>query len=466
MHNAYGIDRKHMLILFVVAFVSLADGMDGSIANIALPTLADEMGTDTGTISWVTVTYYMMVAGTILLFARIASNGAIRKILILGLVLFAAGSLMCGLSQTLPVLLIARVIQGTGAAMMGAAAPMICVEYLPRNKLGLGFGVITLGCSIGYATGPAIGGFIIDALSWHWTFFISVPLAIIVMPIMLIAIPKDSPTKGKHIDIKGAVILLLMTFFGIYALQRCCYEGEFLMSIIATVLFFVLLILFVFVELRKKNPILNVRVFMNRDFNYVFVAFLIINLVYMGMLYLIPFYLQINLGLSASLSGVYLLIPSIVTLIFVMPLSRKSDFMGRRLFSIISCILLLVSCLIWVFFSPLKMIIPLIIAFVLMGLTWSTCGGAMASRIVEKTENESREMGSSLMNEAVYIGCAVGTALYAMIFIFYTGSGNIDFADLPPDVFLKGFVFTLIVSAILCAIALFMSTVVKDKNDA
>jgi len=78
-HVAHRIERKHMLILFVVIFIALIDGIDGSIVNIVLPTLATYMGTDTGTISWVTVTYFMMIAGTILLFGRIANNGAIKN---------------------------------------------------------------------------------------------------------------------------------------------------------------------------------------------------------------------------------------------------------------------------------------------------------------------------------------------------------------------------------------------------
>jgi len=457
-------DRKHILILFVIAFVALIDGMDGSIVNIALPTLAADMGTDTGTISWVTVIYFMMVAGTILLFGRIASNGAIKKVLLTGLLFFTIGSLICGMSVNLPMIFIARAIQGIGAAMMGAAAPMICVEHLPTNKLALGFGVITLGSSIGYTMGPAVGGIIIDALSWHWTFLINIPIVLLVLPIVLMAIPKDGMGAKKHLDMGGALTFLLMMFFGIYALQRFSYEGEFLISTIAAFLFVIMLVSFVYLELKKKTPLLNVRVFKNRDFIFVFFAFLIVNLVYMGILYLIPFYLDINMGMSPSLSGLYLLIPSVVTLILVIPFSKKSDVVGRRIFSIISCSMLLLAVIIWAIFSSMEEIIPLIVAFVLMGLTWATCGGAMASRIVDKTVNESREMGSSLMSEAVYIGCAVGTALYAMLFVLYTGSGNIDFVDLPPDVFLSGFMFTLIVSMVLCVVALVMSAVVRDNK--
>ncbi len=455
-------DGKHTLILFVIAIVALVDGMDGSIVNIALPTLASDMGTDTGTISWVTVIYFMMIAGTVLLFGRIASNGAIRKVLLIGLAMFTVGSLFCGLSYNLPMIFIARMIQGTGAAMMGASAPIICVKYLPSNRLGLGFGIITLGSSVGYTIGPAIGGFIIDILSWHWTFLINIPLSIAIVPIMLVAIPRDSPGDKKHLDLGGAIAFLSMMFFGIYALQRFNYENEFYMSVFAAFMFVIMLMVFIVLELKKTAPILNVRIFKNREFDFVFLAFLIINMAYMGILYLIPFYLEINMGMSPSLSGVFLLIPSIVTLIFVIPFSRRSDIVGRRIFSIISCSMLLIACLIWAIFSPFKEIIPLIIAFVLMGLTWSTCGGAMASRIVDKTVNESREMGSSLMSEAVYVGCAVGTALYAMMFVTYTNSGSTDFSNLPPDTFLHGFVFTLIVSTILCLIALIMSAVVKD----
>lgn len=148
------------LILIAVAFAALMDGVDGSIVNIALPALADGFGTDTGTVAWITVSYFIMLAGLLLIFARIAKNGAIRKVFFFGMVIFTVASLLCGISDSFEMLLIFRMVQGVGAAMMGAAAPMACVKYLPPRKLGMGLGILTLGCSVGFAIGPAIGGLI------------------------------------------------------------------------------------------------------------------------------------------------------------------------------------------------------------------------------------------------------------------------------------------------------------------
>lgn len=455
--------RTAVLILVIVSFVALIDGIDGSIANIALPTLAADMSTDTGTISWVTVTYFMMITGSILLFARIANNGNIKRVLIAGLIIFTVSSFVCGISDRLSMLLIARSFQGLGAGMMIGTAPMLCVQHLPPERLALGFGMITMGSSLGYASGPAIGGFIIDMLSWHWVFLINIPIALIILPLMVHAVPKDVPDRKTHLDLKGAVHFMLMTVLGMYALQRSAYAGETAPTMIAAVLSVAFLAAFIATELRSRTPLINLRVFRNNRFSAVFLAFLLVNLSYMGMLYLIPFYLDINMGLSPTVSGLYLLVPSVVTLISVVPLSRMADSRKRRrAFGLLASAMLLIACIIWAVFSPALATVPLMIAFVFMGLTWAACGGAMAGRIVDNTTEESKEMGSSLMILALYIACAVGTSLYAMIFTMYTGSGGIDFPDLPPTTFLNGFVFTWIVSAVLCALAFVLSYVVRE----
>ena len=454
-----------LMLLFILAFATLMDGMDGSIVNIALPTIAGEMGADTGTISWVTTAYYMSIAGTILLFARIAKNGNIKKVFTCGLLLFLTGSVLCSVSISLPMLISFRIIQGLGAAMMGASAPMACVRYLPINKLGLGLGVITLGCSLGYTLGPAIGGFIVDALSWHWIFLINIPLCIIALPILLKAIPKDDVVNKSPVDLLGAAIFFVMIASGMMALERSTYSEDRIAVIIATILFVVCLITFITVELRKHMPLLNVRVFKSLRFDAVTLSFLLVNFSYMGILYLMPFFFVTCMGFSPTTCGLYILLPSVITLLFVVPLSRWSDRIGRRPFSIASCIFLTLAFMIMALCSETGDTVPLVIALILMGMTWATCGGAMASRIVENTEFESREMGSSLMTESTYIGCAAGTAFFAMIFTLYTGSGNTGFTNLAPEIFLNGYVFCLSVALIIGIICTVLSAAVNEKKN-
>lgn len=112
-----------MLLLIVIVFLTTMDGMDASIVNIALPSIASSFLVDTSTASWVSLTYFMMMAGLLLVFGRLADRGIIKKVLMSGLALFTIFSLVCGLAITFEVLIIGRIFQGVGAAVMGACAP-------------------------------------------------------------------------------------------------------------------------------------------------------------------------------------------------------------------------------------------------------------------------------------------------------------------------------------------------------
>ena len=464
MSNAIGGKGATILMLAIIAFVTLMDGIDGSIVNVALPTLAKDFDTDTGTIAWITVIYFIMMAGLMIPFARLCKNGHLRKVLFVGLALFTVSSLFCGLSGDLSTLIISRTLQGIGAAMMGASAPMLCVRFLPMKSLGLGMGVLTLGSSMGFAIGPALGGVIIDVLSWNWLFFINIPMGLIILPLVLKAIPRDEK-KSDHIDVIGAVLLFSTILFGALAIERLPYEGESLIVIVSACAFAICISLFIFAGLRKHDPILNPRVFTHRRFNIVFLALLMINVAYMGILYLMPFYLSNVMGLSPSVSGAYLFIPPIITLVICIPISRWSDRIGsRRGFSIVACAVMVMVFAIMALLGREGTMIALIVTLVNMGLVWGFCGGPMTSRIVEEISDESREIGTTLMNESIYLGGTIGTALFAMAFTFGSGAGNISFIDLPTEIFLDGFEFSMVIGAVVAALSLIATFVVRNKR--
>ncbi|MDR3206279.1 MAG: MFS transporter [Candidatus Methanoplasma sp.] len=449
-------------ILAVIAVVCLMDGLDGSVVNVALPTLAEGFGTDTGTIAWITVVYFLMMAGLLMLFARVANNGAVRKVAVAGVAVFTVGSLLCGISPNFETLLAARGMQGVGAAMMGAAAPMMCVRHLPRNMLGLGMGVLTLGCSVGFAVGPAVGGLIIDALSWHWVFLINVPVGLLMVPMILALIPKDETYGKKPLDAKGAILLFAAIAAGSFALERMPHGSERMWVLLAAAACVICLAAFVAVELRHREPLLNVRVFRHLKFDSLFLAFMCLNIAYMGLLYLLPFYLEVCMGFRSAESGMYLFIPPAITLLICMPISRWSDRRGRRVFAGVACASMLASAVAMFLFSRDGALLPLLFTLSCMGLTWGFAGGPMASRIVENTAEESPEIGSSLMNESIYLGGTMGIALFAMVFTVGANNGVVDFRDLTPDVFLDGFVLSAAICAAIAAVSLLLSLAVKD----
>ena len=205
------LDRRHTaMMLTVVFFATFMDGIDGSIVTVALPDIGTDFGIDTATVSWVTITYMMILAGTLVLFARIAADTGIRKVMAAGLFIFTIGSLACGMSPSFEILIASRAGQAVGAGMMAATGPMCCTEHLPSHKLGFGLSIVTIGASLGFAIGPALGGIIVDFTTWHWIFLINVPLGLIVTPIILKAIPaEDMELDNPPIDYRGAAVLFV-----------------------------------------------------------------------------------------------------------------------------------------------------------------------------------------------------------------------------------------------------------------
>lgn len=453
------------MMLAVVVFATLMDGIDGSIVNVALPTIGSDFGVDTAVASWVSVTYMMVLAGVLILCAKIATNIGIRRVMVAGLAFFTVGSLICGVSTCFEMLIVARVIQGLGAAMMGAAGPMCCVAYLPVSRLAFGLAMITVGSSVGFALGPALGGVLIQLLSWHWIFLINIPIGIIAIPLMLHAVPKDPKDRTKkHMDLLGAALLCASIVLGTYALESAKDAAGMQTALICTALCLISIVAFAVLELKKKHPLLNVRLFRHGDFVAIFLCLLLMNMSYMGMLYLIPFYTEICLGYSALISGLLLLIPAALTSFICMPIARWSDQKGRRAFCVAAGAFL---CFGFGFFAltgryeSLLLMIPSLLG---MGLGWAFTGGPMGSRLIEHVDRDEREIVASLTNEAYYIGGTVGTALFAILFTMYSHSDGIEISALTSSVFLDGFVPCAAFAAACCALIMILSAVVHDSG--
>lgn len=458
------LDKKHTaMMLIVVFFATFMDGLDASIVNVALPEIGISFGTDTATISWISIVYMMVMAGTLVAFARIAADIGVRKVMAMGLAVFTIGSLFCGLSSSFEMLIISRIIQAIGAAMMGASGPMCCTEHLSLSKLGFGLSIVTVGASFGFAMGPAIGGFIVEFTSWHWIYLINIPIGLIMAPLMLKAIPKSSEAGGRiHLDIQGTLLLSAAIFLGTFAIETLSHSELFTYTALAATLCVVLMVVFVIVERRKDKPLLNINMFANRGFVAIFISLMLLNMSYMGVFYLLPFFGQITMGLSPLTVGLVLMVCSIVTMTFSIPIGRLSDNRGRRPFCMISGLVSALAFALFALFASDMNLWILLLLMVPMGLGWSFCGGPMASNLVEHAGDE-RNMASSLTNEAYYVGGAIGTAVVATLFTTFSGSSGINIADVSSSIMLDGFIPTAAICSAMAVIIIILTSLVKDN---
>ncbi|MDD1723592.1 MAG: MFS transporter, partial [Methanospirillum sp.] len=425
---------QYRLLLVAVAIGMFLDGLDGSIVMIILPGISESFGTDTGTASWVIITYLLMIAGLILIVGKTTERGHTKKIFLCGLGMFILGSAACGFSPDLPVLLASRVLQGAGAAMIAATASLLCVTYLPKDMLGMALGAISMSVSVGVAAGPAIGGFIAEFLSWHWAFLINVPIGLLILPFAMYVIPPDIPREKQPFDAIGAALLFGLMASGVYLLERLSHRGIGDMTILLSMsLCVICLVAFILREQTCRTPIMNLRIFTSWRFTATLVAFLIFGCVYMGVLYLLPFFFQAGMAFDPGMSGLFLLIPPVLTAIIGIPMGRWSDRIGRRPFAIAAALSVILATGILMVILPDTAMVPLLVALLSLGIFWGCAGGPVASRVVETAPAGEEGTGSSLMVTAIYLGSVLGTALFATVFTAGTaGEGIVAFSEMDP----------------------------------
>lgn len=456
--------RSTALMLAVVFLATLMDGLDGSIVGVALPDIGKQLSTDTATSSWVSIIYMMVLAGTLVPFARIAADTGVRRVMALGLAVFTISSLSCGVSASFPMLVASRAVQAVGAAMMAAAGPMCCTEHLPRERLAFGLSIVTIGSSVGFAVGPALGGLIVEYATWHWIFLINIPLGIIAAPLMLRAIPPSAERGGRaRIDLVGAALLFASISLGTFAVETLSYPDMRSMSGAAGAAFAALMVTFVRWEKARERPLLDVGMFARRDFAAIFACLMMINMSYMAVLYLVPFFGEICHGMSSLEVGSYLFVAAMITAALGMPIGRLSDTRGRRPFCIAAGLTVALAFSMFAIFAEGMEWWIFLLIMIPQGLGWAFVGGPMASRLVEHAGRD-RDMASSLTNEAYFIGGATGVALGAMVFTAFSRSDGVDIADVSPGMFLDGFVPAMAMCAALALAVALLSFFVRDEG--
>ncbi len=183
--------------------------IDGSIVNVALPTLEAELNTSFSLVQWVVVGYLLVITTLLLSFGRWADMIGKKKIYIAGYIIFTLGSLFCGLSSSIYMLIASRLFQAVGASMQMALGMAIVTEAFPPNERGKALGFTGLMVSLGIIAGPTLGGVILGSLSWHWIFFVNLPVGILGTMMVIRFVPNVIPGIKQKFDFIGAALLLV-----------------------------------------------------------------------------------------------------------------------------------------------------------------------------------------------------------------------------------------------------------------
>ena len=305
--------------------------IDGSIVNVALPTLERAFITDFSTVQWVVLAYLLTVTTLLLSVGRLADMIGKKSIYAFGFGIFTFGSVLCGLAPTIYWLVAFRVLQAVGAAMIMALGTAIVTEAFPPGERGKALGIIGSTVSIGIVIGPTLGGLIIQALSWHWIFFVNLPVGILGIWMVWRYVPAIRPTTRQRFDFLGAMALfasLLCLLVALTSGQDTGFTEPLVLALLAGFILF--LFVFVWIELHAQQPMIDLRLFRNHLFTINLVTAMLGFICTSGTLLLMPFYLENVLGYDTRQVGLMLVVVPIL-LGITAPLSGiASDRFGTR----------------------------------------------------------------------------------------------------------------------------------------
>ncbi|MFG3289608.1 MFS transporter [Streptomyces sp. NPDC048179] len=300
--------------------------LDSTVVNVALPRIGDDLNASLSALQWTINAYMLTLAGLILLGGSLGDQYGRRKVFVIGVVWFAAASLLCGLAPTDAVLIGARALQGIGGALLtpGSLA-LIQASFHPDDRaraVGLwsGFG------GIGAAVGPFLGGWLVDGPGWRWVFLLNVPLALLCVPIALRHVPESSDERAHgRFDVLGAVLGALSLGLVTYALIEA---GTLALLAVAGVAAGVA---FVYVEKRRQDPMLPLDIFASRQFTALNVVTLCVYGAFGGYFFLTALQLQVVAGYSALAAGTALLPTTALMLLFSARSGALADRIGPRI---------------------------------------------------------------------------------------------------------------------------------------
>lgn len=456
------VQKNRWWILVAVSMFTFMSTLDGSIVNIALPTISKDMNVPMNQAEWIVSIYLMAVCAALLLFGKIGDSWGKIKIYRIGTLIFTIGSLLCGFNHSLTFLLFARVVQAVGASMTMATNTGIITEVFPMNERGRALGMIGAFVSLGSIAGPGLGGIILAKLPWAYIFWINVPVGIITMLISEKFLPKDITMSGHPIDKGGfaAFAATIMTFFGgVFLGQEHGFFHALPLTLFALAV--VSFVAFLMIEKRVALPLITFEIFKNKVFTMSLVTALLIFSSNFFINVVVPFYLQNARGMSPSYAGLLMMVFPFL-MVIGSPLSGYlTDRVGPEILVLVGLVMLSITQLMYMFMQVDTPLWYYILATALMGLGNSLFQSPNNTMVMSSVTHENLGVAGSMNSFARNLGMVVGISLATTILYkamsSKMGERVTTYIEGKPEIFIYGMKITFLGSFALCIFALLLT---------
>ncbi|MBN9657489.1 MAG: MFS transporter [Acidobacteria bacterium] len=465
--RAAGTTLRNPSLPWVQASLSLSmlmPSLDTSIANAGLPALAQAFGASFQAVQWIVLAYLLAITTLIVSAGRFGDILGRRRVLMAGISLFTAASVLCGAAPTLWFLIAARALQGLGAAIMLALTLASVGETVPKDKTGSTMGLLGTMSAIGTTLGPSLGGLFIAGPGWRWIFLINLPLGLANLYLAQRHLPAGSSRSACSLDARREAkpgwstfdtrgTLLLALTLAAYALSMTLGHGHFgSLNLALLGAATAGTALFVRVEARAASPLIRLELFRNPLLSAGLAMSAIVSTVLMSTLVVGPFYLARALGLNAALVGVVLSIGPLVAALAGVPAGRIVDLLGPRRTTLAGLSGIAAGCLLLSMLPSTLGIAGYLAPIVCVTASYALFQAANNTAVVTGTLPAQRGLTSGLLSLSRNLGLITGASVMGAIFAGASSTTAIAVAN--PQALAVGMRFTFGVAAALVAGAL------------
>jgi EmrB/QacA subfamily drug resistance transporter len=429
-------DRMRWLALYVLCLGDLMIVLDVTIVGVALPSIRTDLGFSESSLAWVVNAYLITFGGFLLLGGRLGDLFGHRRLFLLGIGLFTAASLACGLATTQGVLVASRAVQGLGAAVVSAVAlSLVMMLFTDAGDRAKAMGIFGFVASGGGSVGVLLGGVITDVLDWHWIFLVNVPIGIAVIALSLRLVPgARMQGQAQRLDVAGAVAVTASLMLAVYAIvngNEVGWTTPRTLGILAAAAG--LLGVFLVIEARVHSPLVPLGLFKRRNIAFSNVVGVLWAAAMFAWFFLSALYLQLVLGYSPLEVGLAFLPGNLVMMVLSIGVSAKlvMRYGIRQPLGVglgIAALGLLLFARAPVDGNFLVDVLP---SMILLGVGAGIAFNPVLLAAMSDVEPQDAGLASGIVNTSFMMGGALGLAVLASVAASRTESELASGADLP-----------------------------------
>ena len=401
--------------------------VDMTIVNVALPSIQHDLGFSQSGLAWVINAYLIAFAGLLLLAGRLGDLLGRKRVYLSGLAIFIGASVLCGLSFSQPMLIAARFIQGIGGAASSAVILAMIVTLFPESdERAKAFGIFSFIASAGAAVGLITGGLITQAVSWHWIFFVNVPIGVVTAVVSARLLGSDRGIGlGKGADLIGAILVTAALMLGVYAIvESSVYGLGSLHTIGLGAIAIALLAAFVARQALARNPILPLRIFRSRRLSAANAVQALMSAAFLGFFFIGSLDLERVLGYGPLGIGLGFLPVAVVMGLFSIRFSARliARFGALRVLGAGQVVVVLALVVLGIGPTTPDYPVHLMIPLAMLGLGGGLSFPALTMIAMADTDPTDAGLASGILNTSGQVGGALGLAVLATL----AGSRTLD----------------------------------------